>query len=283
MLMGMKLVEGGSGSHDHRTDSATPPARTLPTQRTMTDFFQAGGDEIDFDRAASAFPDISLDGEGDIPIPTQAPVRQASSGFSFDDFEAPPVQRDTAVKVTGDDELEKFQSEFPDINVGQPEPPAALPSFSGATYAPRPQPSAYSSTPILNQPIEEDEPQVIKDWRAKQQAEIEARDEASKARRQETIAKAERSIDEFYENYSAKKERNIRENKDQEAEYLASLSASLSSGTTWERICELIELQNSQSKTIARTGTGTTDLTRFKEVLLRLKREGDAAPGAAGY
>lgn len=71
--------------------------------------------------------------------------------------------------------------------------------------------------------------------------------------------------------------------RDQEAEYLAKMSASLSSGTTWERICELIELQNSQSKTIARTGTGTTDLTRFKEVLLRLKREGDAAPGAGGY
>lgn len=53
----------------------------------------------------------------------------------------------------------------------------------------------------------------IRDWREKQQAEIKARDEASAARRQETIAKAERSIDEFYENYSEKKERNIRENK----------------------------------------------------------------------
>ncbi|KAG5645408.1 hypothetical protein DXG03_006232 [Asterophora parasitica] len=246
----------------------------------MSDFFQAGNDEIDFDRAASAFPDISLDGEGEIP---QAPpaARQDSSGFSFDDFDAPPIQN--AVKVTGDDELEKFQNEFPDIDVGQPQPPPPQASFSGATFAPRPQPSAFSSTPILNQPIEEDEPQVIKDWREKQQAEIAARDEASKARRQETIAKAERSIDEFYENYSEKKERNIRENKDQEAEYLATLSSSLSNGTTWERICEIVELQNSQSKTIARTGAGTTDLTRFKEVLLRLKREGDAAPGAGGY
>jgi len=71
--------------------------------------------------------------------------------------------------------------------------------------------------------------------------------------------------------------------RDQEAEYLESLSGSLSTGTTWERICELIELQNSQSKTIARTGAGTSDLSRFKEVLLRLKREGDAAPGAGGY
>ena len=71
--------------------------------------------------------------------------------------------------------------------------------------------------------------------------------------------------------------------RNSEAEYLGELSASLSTGTTWERICSLVELQNSQSKTNARTGAGTTDLARFKEVLLRLKREGDAAPGAGGY
>jgi hypothetical protein len=64
---------------------------------------------------------------------------------------------------------------------------------------------------------------------------------------------------------------------------LEKLTNSLSTGTTWQRICELVELENSQSKTSARAGPGTTDLSRFKEVLLRLKREGDAAPGAGGY
>lgn len=71
--------------------------------------------------------------------------------------------------------------------------------------------------------------------------------------------------------------------RDSEADYVENLRSSLTKGTTWERICDIIELQNSQSKTIARTGPGTTDLSRFREVLLRLKREGDAAPGAAGY
>ena len=52
-----------------------------------------------------------------------------------------------------------------------------------------------------------------REWREKQAAEIKARDEASKAKRQETIGKAERAIDQFYEEYAAKKERNIRENK----------------------------------------------------------------------
>ena len=54
---------------------------------------------------------------------------------------------------------------------------------------------------------------VYRAWREKQAEEIKARDEASRAKRQETIGKAERAIDQFYEEYAAKKERNIRENK----------------------------------------------------------------------
>ncbi|KAF8161354.1 clathrin light chain-domain-containing protein [Crassisporium funariophilum] len=244
-----------------------------------------GGDDIDFDRAASAFPDISLDGETDFTSAPPPAAGRANSGFSFDDFDSPVERNNTTVRVTQDDEIDKFESEFPDIDVGQVSSHRSPPQQAnyGATFAPQPQPSLFSSTPILTQNISEDEPQVIKDWREKQQAEIKARDDASKIRREETIDKAERAIEEFYENYSKKKERSIRDNKNSESEYLAEMSAALSTGTTWERICTLTELQNSQSKTIARTGAGTTDLTRFKEVLLRLKREGDAAPGAGGY
>ncbi|KAH9485600.1 Clathrin light chain [Psilocybe cubensis] len=245
-------------------------------------FQSNNSDEIDFERAASAFPDISLDGDTDIPSAPPAAGR-SNSGFAFDEFDGTGFdQRDSAVRVTGDDEIDKFESDFPDIDVPQQHyvPPQQT-SFT-PTFAPQPQPSAFSSTPILSQTIE-DEPQVIKDWREKQQKEINARDEASKIRREETIDKAERAIEEFYENYAKKKERSIRDNKNSESEYLEELRSSLASGTTWDRICNLVELQNSQSKTIARTGAGTTDLSRFKEVLLRLKREGDAAPGAAGY
>ncbi|KAJ7655379.1 clathrin light chain [Mycena rosella] len=244
------------------------------------------GDEIDFDAAASQFPALDGDGDGDIlsasfASPSATANYTPSAATADADFFAfeEPRARETVVKVTGDDEIEKFASEFPDIDVGPRSPPAHQPTFG----APRPQPSVYSSTPILTQQLEEDEPQVIKDWREKQAAEIAARDEASKARRQETITRAEKAIDDFYETYAAKKERTIRDNKDQEKYYLESLTAALSAGTTWQRICDSLELENSQSKTVARAGPGTTDLTRFKEVLLRLKREGDAAPGAGGY
>ncbi|KIP11337.1 hypothetical protein PHLGIDRAFT_83814, partial [Phlebiopsis gigantea 11061_1 CR5-6] len=210
-----------------------------------------------------------------------------SRGFSFDDFDS-PRERTTEVKVTGDDEIEQFESDFPEIELPSEQPsftsPLAAPSF-GATppFAPRPQPSAFASTPILNQQVQEEEPEVIKQWRERQAAEIKARDEASKAKREETIGKAEHAIDQFYEEYAAKKEGTIRENKEHEEEFVTGITDSLSAGTTWERICKVIELENSQSKTIARAGPGTTDLARFKEVLLRLKREGESAPGASGY
>ena len=54
---------------------------------------------------------------------------------------------------------------------------------------------------------------LSREWREKQEEAIKARDAASKEKRQETIAKAERAIDSFYEEYARKKERNIRENK----------------------------------------------------------------------
>ena len=98
----------------------------------MTDFLSresellggqfSSGDAIDFDRAASAFPDISLDGSSDIPTPTLGggapPLSHQTSTSSyadFDDFATPPPHAD--VKVTGDDEIEQFESQFPDLDV----------------------------------------------------------------------------------------------------------------------------------------------------------------------
>lgn len=75
-------------------------------------------EEIDFELAASAFPDISLDGSSDVPTLPTAPGSTSMSGFSFDDFDPVPSQPvGNTVKVTGNDEIEKFESEFPDIEV----------------------------------------------------------------------------------------------------------------------------------------------------------------------
>jgi len=79
-----------------------------------------GGNDIDdFERAANAFPDISLDGFGDVPsAPAGNQISNSNSaGFSFDDFDTPLAPSGRPVRVTGDDELEKFENEFPDFEV----------------------------------------------------------------------------------------------------------------------------------------------------------------------
>lgn len=68
--------------------------------------------------------------------------------------------------------------------------------------------------------------------------------------------------------------------REEETDFNASRTDALAQGTTWERICTLIDLQDSRSKT---TTKSKQDLSRFKEILLGLKREGENAPGAAGY
>lgn len=78
--------------------------------------------DIDFDRAASAFPDISLDGESDIPTFSTPPTyTSAPAGpFDLDAFGGPTPSRE--VRVTGhdaDDEIGKFESEFPELEVPQ--------------------------------------------------------------------------------------------------------------------------------------------------------------------
>ena len=73
------------------------------------------------------------------------------------------------------------------------------------------------------------------------------------------------------------------DDREAEARFREQKQHELAEGTTWSRITKLLDLQHSQSKTIAKGGAGSSDLTRMKDLYLRLRREGDKAPGAAGY
>lgn len=91
-------------------------------------------DDFDFDRAASAFPDISLDGDGDLPSFPTAPAPAPPPAFSFDNFSSPPQQTFHDVKVTGDDDIEKFEDQFPELDVGHVRPSLVLIMRCGAVY-----------------------------------------------------------------------------------------------------------------------------------------------------
>ncbi|SCZ92605.1 BZ3500_MvSof-1268-A1-R1_Chr5-2g08023 [Microbotryum saponariae] len=264
----------------------------------------------DYERSASAFPDLDAPGaqhdedddEDDLDFlggASSAPVRVGVG--------APTSNGTGAVSVTNHTELAAFEQDYPEIELPSQQSngfnsssnndnrfhssqPPSTPAFQPGTAAPA--------------PASEQDSEFIQSWRVKQKEEIARREEASKAKREETIVKAQHAIDNFYKEYNQKKEKNIAankcvgrtpafvcdrarnltpscfENRDEEAAFNAAQTDALAKGTTWERVCALVDLNDSRSKTSTKS---KNDLTRFKEVLLSLKREGENAPGAAGY
>ncbi|KAK4049439.1 Clathrin light chain [Microbotryomycetes sp. JL201] len=222
------------------------------------------------------------------------------------------------VSVTGHDDLGAFEQEYPAIDIPETQsvqqvrlnaitglaskPPGPPLRFIQALAALLTKPSDtdywldstqtngfQAAQSNYSQPMgafsgipqsQEEESEFIKNWKVKQAEEIARREEESASKKEETIVKAQNAIDNFYKEYNAQKEKAIAQNKEEEALFNEKRTEELAKGTTWERICNMIELQDSRSKTTTRS---KQDLSRFKEILLSLKREGETAPGAAGY
>ncbi|CDZ98653.1 Vesicle coat protein clathrin, light chain [Phaffia rhodozyma] len=248
-----------------------------------------------FDLPTTDFPDLGDGTSTPPPLPEPTSSSLAPGFPSLDSLT--PQKTGFDVNITGaheDEEMEKFQNEFPDVQELLPAELQPAPvvgqnyQYGDSPYsASIPQPAGSLSVPGNAQqsstPTEDVESEALIAWKAKQQEDIKRRDEASRKKREETVLKAEKAIDQFYEEYNASKEKAIKENKENEAAFLADLSDRLSQGTTWERITDMIALENSQSKTLAKSTPGGSDLARMKEVLLKLRRQGESAPGAKGY
>ncbi|WFD36660.1 Clathrin light chain [Malassezia cuniculi] len=259
-----------------------------------------GAQEHDFESRAADFP--ALDGEDDVAPYAAGPTGARADDFLEQDVSGPAAQ-DT---YTLDDPVDQFQSNYPELDddASAPVAAAAAPAPAHASEAdpahvsayddyfdraesapapaaaPAPAPEAPKLTSYQN--IDE-ETEPLRAWRERQADEIARRDAQAERVRGETISQAEQDIDKFYAEYNAQKEKNIKRNKENEARFQDERTRELAEGTTWTRVTKLLDLQNSQSKTIAKLGAGSTDLTRMKELYLSLRREGDTAPGAGGY
>ncbi|EIW70333.1 clathrin light chain [Tremella mesenterica] len=276
----------------------------------MADFLArekaALGDDADLFASGSApsapsgitsFPDLASP-----TAPTlNAPSVHTPLGIdAFPSLSSPGVGstvRVTGVGGTGEDtEREKFESAFPDLTDEVPFEAPPKPTFNalspqpyGASpYPAAPKPRSAQSIlppPTFNNilPDAEEDTEPVRAWRTRQAEEIKRRDDADQKKRDEMAGKAEKAIDAFYEEYNKVKESAIRENKENEAAFLEKLNEGIAKGTAWERITDLIGLENSQSKTIRPSVPGGSDLARMKEILLALRREGDKAPGASGF
>ncbi|KAF9870830.1 clathrin light chain [Colletotrichum karsti] len=166
-----------------------------------------------------------------------------------------------------------FESQFPDLaNQNEAVAPGAIPG-GGITAPSVNYNSGYSAFVE-----EEEEPAVIREWREQRDAQIEKRAQQFAAQREETIKEARENIDDFYNNYNAKKEKQISQTRKDAEQFLSSREDTVSGGTSWERIAKLVDVSGKGSK----GGASGSGKERFRELLVSLKKD-EKAPGASGY
>ena len=114
-------------------------------------------------------------------------------------------------------------------------------------------------------------------WRERRDADLAHRSEISASKKAETVKAAQSAIDDFYENYNARKEKQIEATRKEAEQFLANREDTSAGGTSWERIAKLVDLSGKG----ARGGASGTGKERFRELLTTLRKD-EHAPGASG-
>ncbi|KAK6358423.1 hypothetical protein TWF730_007757 [Orbilia blumenaviensis] len=216
-----------------------------------------------------------IDDADDLISREKAFLGDEANQFSVDKF--PDIDADgELLGGVGDSsglvETQKFESSFPNLLAdNEAVGPGGTITGSTAPYMPGVVNTNFPSISSLP----DEEPEVIKQWRERQQLEIQRRDELSESRKQETVDKARAAIDDFYDNYNSKKDKSIEQTRKEAEEFLASRENTSVGGTAWERIAKLVDLTDKGVK------TGKTDKSRFRELLISLRKD-ENAPGASG-
>ncbi|KAF2004115.1 clathrin light chain [Amniculicola lignicola CBS 123094] len=175
---------------------------------------------------------------------------------------------------SGNEEMMGFESSFPAIDTTN-DHMAPGGTITGSTLPFLPGQPAPSYTPMRS---DSPEPEVIREWRERRDLATAHRDEVSAERKQQTIKEAQEAIDDFYDNYNNKKDKEIAKTRREAEEFLASRDDTTAGGTSWERIAKLVDLSGKGVK----GGASGSEKQRFRELLLSLRKD-EKAPGATGY
>lgn len=170
------------------------------------------------------------------------------------------TENDSAALADSDDEINNFKEQFPDVEEQNTQEPAEEDD--------EPEPS-YELAPVGSS-------RHLEEWKERRDLEISEREKANSKKKEDIVAKAQQTIDDFYDNYNSKKEGSLKEVLKEQEQFLEKRDGFLKRGTLWDRVGELVdgvgELPADDSR----------DKTRFKELLKKLKGKEDV-PGAAGY
>ncbi|WPH03163.1 Clathrin light chain [Acrodontium crateriforme] len=165
-----------------------------------------------------------------------------------------------------DGDMGDFESSFPAVDTAN-DGVAPGGTITGSTLP-------YHA-PSANAYEDEAETEVVREWRERRDLQLQHRDEVSAGKKAETIKAAQEAIDEFYENYNNKKDKQIAQTKKEAEEFLKNREDTTSGGTSWERISKLVDLSGKG------TGGGApgTGKAKMRELLVALRKD-ENAPGA---
>lgn len=173
---------------------------------------------------------------------------------------------------SGGNEESTFESQFPDLT----QPDAGTGIAPGGNTVTGPSVSYNSGYQTYAE--DEQEPDVIKEWRERRDAQIAKRAEQLAGQREETIKEAQQNIDDFYDNYNNKKEKGLAQTRKEAEEFIANREDTVSGGTSWDRIAKLVDVSGKGTK----GGASGSGKERFRELLVSLRKD-EKAPGATGY
>lgn len=161
-----------------------------------------------------------------------------------------------------------FESSFPAVDTTN-EAVAPGGTITGSTLPYQPNTASYA---------DESEPEVLREWRERRDLAIQHRDEVSASKKAETVKAAQQAVDEFYENYNAKRDKQVAQTRKDAEEFLSKREDTTSGGTSWERIAKLVDLSGKgTSGGAAGSGKG-----KMRELLVSLRKD-ENAPGAKGF
>ncbi|KAJ5911223.1 Clathrin light chain [Penicillium subrubescens] len=205
---------------------------------------------------------------------------RAALGEDADQFATP--QDHIAAVGSGDDllgggddtpaeELGQFESSFPSVETqAQNERVAPGGTITGTG-------SPFPATGSASLEDDEEEPEPIRLWREKRDAELARRAEISQEKKEATLRKAKQDIDDFYVAYNNKIDKQKAQARAEAEQFLASREDTSAGGTSWERIAKLVDVSGKGSA----GGDSSSGKHRFREMLVDLRKDKDA-PGASG-
>ncbi|KAK3712239.1 Clathrin light chain [Vermiconidia calcicola] len=181
----------------------------------------------------------------------------------------PIADMDMNGSSNGMDMMGDFETSFPSVDTQNENVAPGGGTITGSTLPYR-APDTYQDSAS--------EPDSVREWRERRDAQIQHRDDVSAQKKSETVKAAQEAIDEFYENYNNRKDKQISQTRKEAEEFLKGREDTTSGGTSWERIAKLVDLSGKG----AGGGASGTSKARMRELLLSLRKD-EKAPGATGY